>query len=134
MTNKTDVLLDRIKATGVPILKIYNETGIPSSRMYKWFGGKDGKSEIKGSPKYKDVGILTKWVVAHEQRKPFNLLEEEEIEYGPVVLKEKVLSHDALLSVLAMEVAALISGRTGEPVQSVVRRLYKAAEDASDGL
>lgn len=46
-----------------------------------------------------------------------------------VSLSDKAQVYDALLSILATEVAALKSDRTGEPVQSIIRKIYKAAED-----
>ena len=45
---------------------------------------------------------------------------------------DKVKAHDAMISVLVAEVASLRSERTGEPIQTIIRKLYKAAEDATE--
>jgi hypothetical protein len=59
-------------------------------------------------------------------------LNEEGIGYGDVSLKDKVIAHDALFSVLVPEIASLISRQSGEPVQSIIMKLYKAAEGAGE--
>lgn len=41
---------------------------------------------------------------------------------------DKIATHDAMLAVLVAEVAALKSERTGEAVQSIIKKLYKAGE------
>jgi hypothetical protein len=51
-----------------------------------------------------------------------------------ISLADKVKAHDALLSVLVSEIAALRSSETGEPVRSLILKYYKAAEDAGDSL
>lgn len=52
--------------------------------------------------------------------------------YGKVTLKDKVIAHDALFAVLVPEIASLIARHSGEPVQSIIKKLYRAAEDAGD--
>lgn len=42
---------------------------------------------------------------------------------------DRVLSHDALLSVVVGEIASLKSQQTGEPVQLLIEKIYKASED-----
>lgn len=134
MDNKTDALLEKIKGTGVSFLKISKDTGIPHSRMYKWLPGKDG-TPAKAAPKYEDVGLLNRWLKAFKQGIPFNsAVNEEKEEYGLVEIADKVLSHDALMAVIVAELASLRAERTGEPVQSIIRKLYKAAEDAGESL
>ncbi len=46
-----------------------------------------------------------------------------------VTIEDKAKAYDALLAILATEVAALKADRTGEPVQSILRKIYKSAED-----
>ena len=43
---------------------------------------------------------------------------------------DRIAAHDAMISVLVAEVASLRSERTGEPIQSIIKKLYKAGEDA----
>ena len=43
---------------------------------------------------------------------------------------DRISAHDAMISVLVAEVASLRSERTGEPIQSIIKKLYKAGEDA----
>ena len=45
---------------------------------------------------------------------------------------DRIAAHDAMISVLAAEVAALRSERTGEPIESIIRKLYKAGKDVID--
>lgn len=48
-------LLEKVKSTGYPVLRISKETGIPHSRIYKWYEG-------KGEPKLADSEILLTWL------------------------------------------------------------------------
>lgn len=46
-----------------------------------------------------------------------------------IPVKDKAIAYDALFSVLVAELAALKAEKTGEPIQSIIRKIYKAAED-----
>lgn len=122
MSNTRHTILDEIEATAVPLLKISKATGIPVDRMYKWY---KNNSKINGE----DIVLLRKWL----EESGFAVSEANH-GYGNVPLKEKVKGHDALLSVLVHEVAALIAKQTGEPVQTIIKKLYKAAQDVGDDL
>ena len=43
--------------------------------------------------------------------------------------KDKVKTFEALIPIIVAELAALKAERTGQPVQSEIMKLYKAAED-----
>lgn len=116
------ILIDKIKESGISIRKLAKKLGIPEQRMYGWTN--------KGSvPGYEDIKKLKDYFGYN----PHNL-NDEEIGYGKTTMADKVKSHDALLSVLVHELAALLSRHSGEPVHSIVKKLYKAAEDAGDDL
>ncbi len=55
---------------------------------------------------------------------------ETQAEYQ-VPIKSKVAAHDALLSVLVSEVAAMRAASSGEHPEVVVKKIYKAADDVA---
>ena len=48
-----------------------------------------------------------------------------------VPVKKKVAMHDALLSVIVSELAALKASASGEHPEVIVKKIYKAAEDVA---
>jgi transcriptional regulator with XRE-family HTH domain len=56
------------------------------------------------------------------------LMKEDQAEYQ-VPFRDKVNAHDALLSVLVSEIAALRASASGEHPEVIMKKIYKAAED-----
>jgi hypothetical protein len=116
-------LIDKLKQSDVSIRKISKILEIPEQRMYGW-------TNKNATPSHEDVEKLKQYFGYNQ-----NILNDEGgNDTRKVSLSEKVKAHDALFSVLVSEIAALRSASTGEPVQSLIMKYYKAAEDAGDSL
>ena len=57
-----------------------------------------------------------------------SIISEAAAEYHTPI-KSKVAAHDALLSILVSEVAALRAAASGEHLEVIVKKIYKAADD-----
>lgn len=101
MSIKLADLFEEIERRGLSVAQFARQAGIPEDRVYQWKAG-------RGNPKGGDLVKIQDWVGAGQP--------------------DKVLAHDALLTVLLDEVAALKSAATGEHLTSVKMKLQKAAE------
>lgn len=123
MSNDLVVIVDRIK-----FLKKWTVEEVAKSIKYsrihlqKEMKKPNGNAQLVRLLKEKHAALLN------------NQLDDSGEVYGKVTLRDKVTAHDALFAVLVPEIAALISRQTGEPVQALIKKLYKAAEDVNDDL
>jgi hypothetical protein len=60
--------------------------------------------------------------------------EEEYLGYGEVPLAEQVKAQGKMIMVILSKIAVSESVQTGEPVQSIIMKMYKAAKDTDDNL
>jgi phage repressor protein C with HTH and peptisase S24 domain len=56
-----DIVKDRMDKLGINVLALSRQTGIPSSRIYKWYP-KNPDEAKKANPKYPDIQILQEWM------------------------------------------------------------------------
>lgn len=105
--SEIQLLLDNIKKSSKSVRQIAKDLNIPEQRIYGWTN--------KGAkPGYEDVEKLKRY---------FSLPITE------VSIDDNIKVHDSLFAVVIAEIAALKAEKTGEPVQSIIKRLYKAAEN-----
>lgn len=72
---------------------------------------------------------LVKDYILYGNNPPKDAILSEAIPEYHVPVKLKVDAHDALLSILVNEVAALKSAASGEHSEVIIKKIYKAAED-----
>lgn len=68
---KIDQILDIIKTKGLNIQQVARNSGISSSRIYKWLDG-------KGRPKSEDSRLLTEWAAKYLEEKIENVPREQQ--------------------------------------------------------
>lgn len=122
MSNELKILVDKIK-----YLKNWNVEEVAKSINY-------GRVHLTNEMKKTNFNQQL-FDLLYEKHKDLieNVLRDDGI-YENISLKDQVKAHAALFSVLVSEVAALRSASTGEPVQSLIMKYYKAAEDAGSKL
>lgn len=101
MSIKLADLFEEIERRGLSVAQFARQAGIPEDRAYQWKAG-------RGKPKGEDAVKIQDWIGAGQP--------------------DKVLAHDALLTVLLDEVAGLKAAATGEHLTAVKMKLQKAAE------
>lgn len=122
-TKEIEQLINKIKESGISVAKISSKTGIPPGRIYNWMAPTKNVS-----PKHEDIQKLQEFF-----NNPAHIVNEPSAEYltkNDLPLRDQIAAINAMISVLAGEVAFLRSQHTGEPVASILRLLQKAAEDA----
>ncbi len=103
-------ITEKVKRDKITIRHLSKVLDIPYDRIYKWVQG-------KGQPKNEDRIKVLSW------------LNEDSLLQKEIPLKEKSKTYDNLIAILVAEVAALKADKTGEPLQSIIMKLYKAAGD-----
>lgn len=104
MSTDLVTLFEEIKSRGLTVAKFAAQAGIPPDRVYQWQKG-------RGKPKGEDMVKIQIWMKS-----------------TGAGADDKVLAHDALLTVLLDEVSALKAAATGEHLTAVKMKLQKAAE------
>ena len=110
MSKKQPSIVDYIKNSGQSVRKIAKEIGIPEQRIYGWVNK-------NASPSYEDAQKVIAYLRIEEPKQ--------------IDLESKIHGMESLLLVLASEIAGMKAAASGEPIQSELRKIYKAAEGIS---
>jgi DNA-binding transcriptional MerR regulator len=130
--NEVAELIDKLKQSDISIRKISKLLDIPEQRMYGW-------TNKNAMPSYEDIQKLKQYFGYVQNNWEVNEPESEAV--VKISLTEKVKAHDALLHTLVLEnvsmkleIAELKGKPITEPLQSLVQKIYKAAQDAGKSL
>lgn len=104
------------------------QAGIDQSQYLKIEKGESSITKKTMAKLVAAYGLVQNYILYGKNAPNESVLEDNSEEYS-VSVTEKVDAHEALLSVLVHEVAALKSSSSGEHSEVVIKKIYKAADD-----
>jgi DNA-binding XRE family transcriptional regulator len=104
------------------------KAGIDQSQYLKIEKGDSSITKKTMAKLVATYGLVQNYILYGKNVPNESVMEDNSEEYN-VSVTEKVATHDALLSVLVNEVAALKSASSGEHSEVVIKKIYKAADD-----
>lgn len=110
-------ILDALKEKRLRVAKLSTETGIPSSRIYKW---KDRGSKITSE----DAEILKEWIAKLDNSK--NNGHQNDLQTIVRDLTESGIRYQAAITVLSITLAELVAKQPGKSIGSVSSELQRA--------
>jgi hypothetical protein len=129
-TNEIEELLDEIQfLTKLNLEQIAKS--IKYTRPYL------NQLKLKGDNKGNATALLrakyAKELAQSQQSKLQKQLKQQK-EEGEATLNERVKSLEAIVPVLVQQLASMMSRDSGDPVQTIIKKLYKASEDVGENL
>lgn len=104
------------------------QAGIDQSQYLKIEKGDSSITKKTMAKLVAAYGLVQNYILYGKNAPNESVVEDNAEEYN-VSVTEKVANHEALLSVLVNEVAALKSASSGEHSEVVIKKIYKAADD-----